>query len=112
MKYALPCLLGVFLLPVRLFSRSVAIYAISDRESNPGSKKTPRGQGKAYFIKNSCVLFKCKIAGCDMCTNIGNLLKHLTCNVRVSLLNESSFTFQRNNCCALFIQLDLQHVFF
>ena len=72
MKYALPCLLGVFLLPVWLFSRSVAIYAISDRENNPGNKKTPREQGKAYFIKNSCVLiFKCKIAGSDMCTNIG-----------------------------------------
>ena len=35
-----------------------------------------------------------------------------TCtSVRVSLLNENSFTFQRNNCCALFIQLDLQSVF-
>ena len=52
----------------------------------------------------------------------GQILEHLTCNfirtrgtctsVRVSLLEKNYFTFQRNNCCALFIQLDLQHVFF
>ena len=39
-------------------------------------------------------------------------IEHVYTSVRVSLLDKNYFTFQRNNCCALFIQLDLQHVFF